>query len=405
MNHPRSRASLQAEGSMIVGGGIAGLATAIALNNVAGVRNVSILEASSHEEFNDTSLGAALFLGPNGLKALRAIGGNKLMNQVIESGTRITGNEVTMPGQTMVIPDTAEQKTGLPNVMVRWGVMRSILQNHLSDGVKVSNGKTVTAEDFLKYPSFAESAPMLVAADGIRSSFAPMVRGDTISNLKDNGRTNIKAVAPTEMFDHCGKTKASFAPDGSVACFAGPAGEGYTYWAISIADSVVAAEGGTTTRFVDGTEDLSIVKEKLLETLSTKKAFAFAIELITDTESDNFFVGRSEESLEIGPSLCQDKVVLIGDAAHAMAASYGQCPNFALEDAATLAWCIRDSKKELEDAMDDYSNARVDRCAEMAERASVRLSKATKGENTEDVWDFIFDWKSPMSASDMQTVG
>ena len=36
-------------------------------------------------------------------------------------------------------------------------------------------------------------------------------------------------------------------------------------------------------------------------------------------------------------------MLAIGDAAHAMSASYGQACNFALEDAATLAACIRDS--------------------------------------------------------------
>jgi 2-polyprenyl-6-methoxyphenol hydroxylase-like FAD-dependent oxidoreductase len=399
----RSRASFEAEGAVIVGGGIAGLATAIALKNVAGVKDITILEASSEQDFQDVNQGSALLLGPNGLKALRAIAGEKLMNQVIDSGTKITGNEIQMPGQTMVLPDTAEQKTGLPNVMIRWGVMRRLLHNHLNEDVKISYDKRVTPEH-MKYAPFVDSTSMCIAADGIYSSFAPMVRGDSISNLKDNGRVNIKGVAPMEMRDHCGQTKASFAPDGSVACFAGPAGEGYTYWGISFKDS---ESGGKTTPFVNGTEDPSFVKEKLLEALASNKAFAFATELVNDTDCDDFFIRRSEESIQIGPSLTKNKVVLVGDAAHAMTASYGQCPNFALEDAATLGWCIRDCRPncELEDALDDYSNARVDRCAEMADRSSVRFAKATKGQNTEDVWDFIFGWKSPMALADMQAIG
>lgn len=401
----RSRASHQAEGALIVGGGIAGLATAIALKNIAGVKNINILEASSQQDFHNIDRGAALFLGPNGLKALRTIGGEKLMHQVIVFGTKITGSEIVMPGQTMVIPDTAEQKAGLPNVMIRWGILRSLLESQLGEETSISYNKNITA-DALNYPTFADSAPMIVAADGIYSSFGPLVRDDTTSNLKDNGRVNIKAVAPIEMMNHCGQTKASFAPDGSVACFAGPAGEGYTYWGISFADSKLS--DGTTSRFVDSDEeDLSLVKEKILQALSSNKSFAFATELIAATDAADFYIRRSEESVAIGPSLTRDTVVLVGDSAHAMAASYGQCPNFALEDAATLGWCIRDQRghKNLEDALVDYSNARVDRCAEMADRASVRLSKETKGQNTEDVWDFIFGWESPMSAADMQAIG
>ena len=39
-----------------------------------------------------------------------------------------------------------------------------------------------------------------------------------------------------------GHTYAHFASGGGVACFAGPAGDGWTYWVISITDESIANE-------------------------------------------------------------------------------------------------------------------------------------------------------------------
>ena len=71
----RSRASREADGVVVVGGGLAGLATAAALTRVAGVQRVTVLECSSAADFADEEAGAAAQLGPNGLRALRFFGG------------------------------------------------------------------------------------------------------------------------------------------------------------------------------------------------------------------------------------------------------------------------------------------------------------------------------------------
>jgi 2-polyprenyl-6-methoxyphenol hydroxylase-like FAD-dependent oxidoreductase len=75
-----------------------------------------------------------------------------------------------------------------------------------------------------------------------------------------------------------------------------------------------------------------------------------------------------------------------------MSASYGQAANFALEDAATLAACIRDGD-DLMEALKDYSKKRLDRCIEMQARSAERAAKAMKGEQVEDVSKWIFQWE------------
>ncbi|GAA3592550.1 FAD-dependent monooxygenase [Agrococcus terreus] len=67
-------------------------------------------------------------------------------------------------------------------------------------------------------------------------------------------------------------------------------------------------------------------------------------------------------------------VVLVGDAAHAMAPMLGQGTSLTLEDAATLGALVDD--RPLDSALDGYDDARVDR-TQRFQRRSLRLLRAT----------------------------
>ena len=115
----RSRAAQQADGLVVVGGGLAGLAAAAALTRVAGVQRVSVLERSSAAAFGDEEAGAAAQLGPNGLRALRFIGGDETLAAVRSAGTDLAGTAIHPGGgaPVMLIPDPAKADTGLPQVL------------------------------------------------------------------------------------------------------------------------------------------------------------------------------------------------------------------------------------------------------------------------------------------------
>ena len=115
----RSRAAQQADGLVVVGGGLAGLAAAAALTRVAGVQRVSVLERSSAAAFGDEEAGAAAQLGPNGLRALRFIGGDETLAAVRSAGTDLAGTAIHPGGgaAVMLIPDPAKADTGLPQVL------------------------------------------------------------------------------------------------------------------------------------------------------------------------------------------------------------------------------------------------------------------------------------------------
>lgn len=398
------------------------------------------MEASNKADFESVAAGAAAQLGPNGLRALNVISSSSSSNnddmvqKVLDMGGILEGNVMMMPGgQTMAIPDTTLSDHGIPQVLVRWGMLRSLLADQLPEGVVITDaGKDIagyqsssSGDDNSQHVDMIDASgnpivdlsptPLIIGADGVRSAFRALVRKDVThlttdindasgEDVKYGGRINVKAVVNKPLGEEykSGHTHAAFAPDGSVAVFAGPAGEGLTYWAISVADTV--NEGDAVT-FIDGIptgSDGKLAKDSLKEKLLTKlnsldsdPYIKTVIDLINETSAENIFCHKSEEAKELGnhPLHSADgRVVLAGDAAHAMSASYGQAANFALEDAATLAACIRDGD-DLMEALKDYSKKRLDRCIEMQARSAERAAKAMKGEQVEDVSKWIFQWE------------
>ena len=246
----KSKAAIQADGSVIIGGGIAGLAMATALRNVASVSGIKILEASSHADFTNNKAGAAAQLGPNGLRALKFITSDDVMQKVLDVGGELEGNVMNMPGgQSMVMPDTTKADTGIPQVLIGWGMLRSLLAEQLDKDTIITD----SGRDVVGYDSSANSdsghihlidasgnhldmptTPLIVGADGVRSTFRSLIRKSTNNimstgaesasgeDVKYGGRINVKAVVNKSLGDEYKSrhTYAAFAPDGSVAIFA-----------------------------------------------------------------------------------------------------------------------------------------------------------------------------------------
>jgi len=448
------------------------LATAAALRNIANIDAVHVVEKMRDTLANE-SAGAAIQLGPNAFKALKAIGGVQLLEKIYEAGSVLEETLILLPGgATAPIPNTAKAETGYPIVLVRWGVLRKLLgellpeesltfgtgseivgyafsdddkdnKNNNKNMIMNSNnvepvdreGKKVVVGDG---SSFSLSSQLIIGADGLNSVFRDRVQTNTMtvvpdkkdseeqpvsvsssSLLKDMKRVNIKAVVPIELmelglpFTKEGATFAQFSPQ--LAGFAGPAGKGYTYWAISVADD---AESGS--KFLsslvnnndisdDDDDNYKIASKKLLlEKLVASSASdgvdrKWIISLVERTDSSTILINRSLEApvKENDSFVSKDgRVVLVGDAAHVMSASYGQSASFAFEDAATLALLLKENNdndnnnNDVAEALQAYSNKRIGRCMEMQRRSEERAAKAMRGEKElEDVSKWVHAWE------------
>jgi len=349
---------------------------------------------------------------------------------------------------TASIPNTAKAETGYPIVLVRWGVLRKLLGELLpeeslsfgtgseivgyafSDGNNNMNnnvepvdkeGKKVAVDG-----SSFSSSQLIIGADGLHSVFRERVQTNTMtvpvpekdseqpvssSSLKDMKRVNIKAVVPVELkelglpFTKEGATFAQFSP--LLAGFAGPAGKGYTYWAISVADD--EESGSKFLSSVNDDDDYKAASKKLLlEKLEASSSSdgvdrKWIISLVERTDSNAILINRSLEApvKEADSFVSKDtRVVLVGDAAHAMSASYGQAASFAFEDAATLALLLKENNdndnnnNDVAEALQAYSNKRIGRCMEMQRRSEERAAKAMRGEKElEDVSKWVHAWE------------
>jgi len=420
---------------VIIGAGIGGLATALALQRSVPreiLSRITVLEKRSLADLEDDSAGAGAQVGPNGLRALEAIGGADLAEKWRDRcSSDVEGMAIVTPGGSpMFIPDATntQEDTGLPITFGRWGALRKILKDELDGDLVSIVADSSDSGDICGYEvddvdgyvtlrtsdgrPLEERGNLVISAEGIRSTFRLLVNNDRRSlspdekaglvaaDIKDSGRVNIKAIVPVDMSPEykSGYQYAWFAPDGGVGCFCGPAGAGSTYWALSIADSV-DKESGEVSRFLsdDAHDDLPAVKDSVLERLKGLGTTDcnFAIDLVDRTDPGLIYVSRSEESSSVGPDLTSSdgKIVLVGDSAHGMSGSYGQNPALALEDAAVLASCLKSCEDGLGGALERYSKRRVERCLEIQRRSAERAARAMRGEEAgEDVSKWIHRW-------------
>ena len=160
----------------VVGAGIAGLATAVALQQLG--YDVTVIE-----ERTDTSSGAGISIWPNALAALDHIG---LGDSVREDGGRVTAGAMRWRDGSWLrhpSPERLVKALGEPLVVVHRSALTDILAGALVEGT-IQNG--VAARDMVLTPDRVEitlsdsttrAAAAVIGADGTRSVVARHLNG------------------------------------------------------------------------------------------------------------------------------------------------------------------------------------------------------------------------------------
>ena len=304
----------------VVGAGIAGLSTAVALQRLG--HDVIVLE-----ERTDTSSGAGISIWPNALAALDHLG---LGDQVRAAGGRVTAGAIRWNDGTWLRRPAGERivtALGEPLVVLQRAALRDILAGALAPGTVV-DGVAVrtldTAGDRVRLHltgSSEREADAVVGADGTGSVVARHLNGPLTRRYA--GYTAWRGVASMSIDpDLAGETMGAGAEVGHV-----PMGPDRTYWFATER----TPEGGCAPR-----GELTYLRGKFASWAAPIPAMLAATDPAEVLRND-LYDRSPARRWAAGP------VVLVGDAAHPMRPHLGQGGGQALEDAAVLGEFVKGS--------------------------------------------------------------
>lgn len=302
---------------VVVGAGIAGLATAAAMQRHG--HRVTILE-----ERTDTTSGAGISIWPNALAALDEIG---LGDAVRASGGRVSAGAMRWRDGSWLrhpAPERIVRALGEPLVVVRRTVLMGLLADALNAGtvesgcaaaelVATADGVRITSAD-----GTTRRADAVVGADGVGSMVARHLNGAL--RRRYAGYTAWRGVANYSIDPElAGETMGTGTEFGHV-----PLGPEHTYW--------FATERGPEGGSAPGGE-LAYLRSKYGD-------WADPIPALLATTDPNAVLRNDLYDRAEARQWARGSVVLVGDAAHPMRPHLGQGGCQGLEDAAILAYCI-----------------------------------------------------------------
>ena len=325
----------------VVGGGIGGLVLALALRE----RGISYEVYEQADELRE--VGAAVALSANGTRELRRLG----LGERVEALSVIPSALVIRRWDTgEIIADhpigrggTYQATFGAPYYGVHRVALLQALADRLGDEGLMLGRRCVAVEERpsgveLRFADGASAtADVVVGADGVHSVIRPHVVAEARGRF--SGTVGYRGLVPVEELPSL--------PDPTPLQFwAGP-GRHLLHYAI---------DGGRTINFLAVVRVPKWTNDEWMEECAVSDAVdAFdgwhpaVTEMVGATD-----VGARWALHDLAPltSWHTDRVVLIGDAAHAMMPHQGQGANQTIEDAIVLADCLADA-----DTADDLASA------------------------------------------------
>ncbi len=361
MTHPRT--------ALVIGGGIAGPAAAMALQK-AGIESV-VYEA--HPTAAE-GIGTFLTLATNGVDALHTLGAEKAAIAAGFPTTAIlvwsgTGKRLGAAVVSMTLDDGTTGHT-----LKRADVYKAMHDQAAGRGIRIEHGKCLVAAERVDSgvrASFADGSEatgdILIGCDGIHSTVRRIIDPDApapayagLINLGGYVR-GVQVDADPGTYHMIFGRRAFFgyavAPDGEAWWFANVpqpeeptrgslAGIGTEEWRRRLID-LFAGDAGPATRLIQATaHELSATTFHTMPHL---------------------------------PTWHTDRMIVVGDAAHAPSPSSGQGASLSIEDAVQLGKCLRDLP-DADRAFAAFEQARRPRVERIIKQAArVNSSKAATG--------------------------
>ncbi|KAI5477302.1 AAA family ATPase [Pseudohyphozyma bogoriensis] len=375
---------------LIAGGGIAGLATAIALR--APGREIIVLEASKMNK----EVGAAISLQPNASKIMAKLGFTdellKKYGALVDGGFQIYGTDGT---RQLQIPSTREGNFGGDRVLYHRVDLHDLLKE-LATAENPSKGSPAEIRVASRVASCdAEagtltlesgetlSGDLIIGADGIHSKVREGVIGKKVDAVP-TGLSAYRLIIPKELFPHLP----------------------HAYAQMNTKDPWTTMLMGHSRRVIMGpcrnAELLSIVAlvpdehmhEQSQDSWTSEGSMAHLLEsfeifpdwikqLFALTPSLGLWQLRDLDPL---PTWHKGAAIVIGDAAHAMLPTQGQGASQSIEDAEALGAFFADvkgrpSKEQVSAILEEVYQARVERATLIQAYSRQQARPATDGKS------------------------
>jgi FAD-dependent urate hydroxylase len=394
--------------ALIAGGGIAGPATAMALQR-AGIEAV-VYEA--HRPTADDA-GSYLTLATNGLDALRAIGADR---PVLEAGFP-TPTNVLLSGtgrRLGVVSNGGRLADGtVSHTIKRARLYRALHQEAADRGITLEYGRRLVGAEVT-----ADGEVVATFDDGTRATGDLLVGADGVHSVTRRlldpaapggryvGLVNFGGYTPgTPDSGEAGAWHMIFGRRAFFGYVVDPAGG--TVWFANVPRPAV----GPAERAATSTEQW---RAQLLELFAGDAGPAS--ELIAAGALE--LTGDSTRDLPSVPTWHRGPMVIVGDAAHAPSPTSGQGASLAAEDAVVLAKCLRDLP-DIPRALAAYEEARrsrVERIVAQGARTGSAKTPGPVGRVVRDlalplvfrflvtersvawIYDHHIDWESPVAA-------
>jgi 2-polyprenyl-6-methoxyphenol hydroxylase-like FAD-dependent oxidoreductase len=335
---------------LIIGGGIGGLATTLALRQ-AGF-DVQVFESVPEIRV----VGAGLALWSNALDAMQRIG----LAEAIQAVSRPAAYRIirTASGELLTKVDINQMGNGLssPLVHMHRGDLQIVLLQAVGIATIQQGARCVGFRQDSKgvWAQFADGhevhGDLLVGADGVHSVIRQQLFSE--ARLRFVGQSSLRGIAQissTQLAEDMASETWGFGQ--RIGLF--PLSHGRVYWFFTLNAARRDKIQGTAAER----------KQQIQEIL--KDWHDPIPSIIQATEAETIIDTNLNELAPLG-QWHSGRVVLLGDAAHAMTPNLGQGACQALEDAVTLGQCLQE-EDDVEAALNRYESKRVERARRVIE--------------------------------------
>ena len=360
--------------ALIIGGGVAGLAAALALQRV-GIASV-VYEANETDRWDHS---AFLTVARNGVSALQTL---DALTTVQARGFWVARMEL-YSGTGKRLGVMGSNAAGI--AIERGQLVAALRDEVLARKIAVQTGKRllnaqITAAGVVAHFADGTQAQgdLLIGADGIHSSVRKMLDVHA-PKPRYAGLVGLGGVVVSGSDRRPDTFTFVFGKHAFFGWISNP--DGATYW---FANVPYAQEP-------DRQALKTISPHEWKQRLSTLFAqdVTPAARLIGSTPEQDGFIPTILNDLPVVPVWHQGAIVLIGDAAHATSPSSGQGASLALEDSVILAKFLRDSS-DLDQALTAYEAARRPRVAKVAQLAKRTNQSKVAGPLLRRFQDLLF---------------